>query len=471
MTGQQPGQHGVYDFMRVEDRGDEVFFTLYDFRDIRSETIWSIASRQGLGVAALNFPMMAPPPRIHGGSLIPGFTSWKHLRRNSTPADLFGRLGAIEGFNPRELAWDFERENEIGNEMSDAHLTAWVRYHLPREEQWYRVARFLMTEDRPELMAVMFDGTDKIQHQAWRVIDAGLRTGAAEDAELEALCMEYYRRLDGYLGSLVGLAGPDAQIFMASDHGFTTTTEVVRINRYLADLGYLSYRQVPDTPEGRRRADSPFAYLDWGRTLAYCPTPSSNAIKIRVSQAPGAPGIAPAEYPAFRERLIQDLYALRAPNDDRPVITRVMTREEVFPGRAMADAPDLTLSLRDHGFVSIRNLAPVVVRRTYPIGTHHPEGVFLAAGPGIRTGAAGEPEEIANVAATLLYSAGLPVPADFAGRVVSAALEPAYLRDRPVTHGPATLPLENGEVREAPIPEADRQKILDQLAQLGYLEE
>ena len=79
-TGRTPGHHGVYDFVRFEDMGSDVYFTLYDSRDIRVETFWEVASREDKTVVSLNFPMMAPPPEING-SLVPGFVSWKHLRR------------------------------------------------------------------------------------------------------------------------------------------------------------------------------------------------------------------------------------------------------------------------------------------------------------------------------------------------------------------------------------------------------
>ena len=59
-----------------------------------------------------------------------------------------------------------------------------------------------------------------------------------------------------------------------------------------------------------------FAYLDWTKTTAYCPTPSSNGINIRVAHEPGMPGIAPEDYPAFREQLIADLRKLRGPNGE-----------------------------------------------------------------------------------------------------------------------------------------------------------
>jgi predicted AlkP superfamily phosphohydrolase/phosphomutase len=111
MTGRGPGSHGVMDFMTQEDKGDYLYYKLSDARDIQVETIWSIASREGKSVAALNFVMTAPPQEVNG-SIVPGFIPWKHLRRNTMPAGLYDRLNAIEGFNPKELAWDFEREKD-----------------------------------------------------------------------------------------------------------------------------------------------------------------------------------------------------------------------------------------------------------------------------------------------------------------------------------------------------------------------
>jgi len=478
-TGKGPGHHGIFDFMRSEDKGNEVFFTLYDFRDIRTETVWSIASRQDRQVVSLNFPMTAPPPKING-SVIPGFTSWRHMRRNSHPGDLFDRLAErIAGLSPKALAWDFEKENEVGEEMAEDHLADWIAYHLPREQQWARVASALLQEDRPDLLGVMFDGTDKIQHQAWHCIDPTLRpTPPYSDgfAKVYDLCLEYFRGLDRYIEGLVGLAGDDAQVFLASDHGFTATSEVVRINRYLADKGYLTYHDVADTDSARRRANSPFAFLDWDRTTAYCPTPSSNGIRIRVRRQPGDPGIAPEHYQAFRARLIADLRELRSPATGAPVVRDILLREEAFPGRATDDAPDLTLELGDHGFVSIRNLEPPVVPRNYPAGTHHPDGIFIAGGAGMVAGVRDDKLEIADVAATLLYSLGLPVPEDFEGHVALNCFTAEYVRANPVVRGPATLPVgSRGQSTDADsgddVADAEKQKIVDQLVMLGYLEE
>ncbi len=470
MTGRSPGNHGVFDFVRVEDRGTDCLWTLSSASDNRCETIWSIASRQGKRVVSLNFPMMSPPETING-SIVSGFVSWKHLRRNMTPPSLYDRLKLIPGFDAKELAWDFKREDQIGDDMSAADLAGWVHAHRLREEQWFCVARTMLDEDSPDLFAVMFDGTDKLQHQLWHVLEPSLQPErpSAEHARLRELTLGYYRRLDDYIARLVEIAGPDARVFIASDHGFAGTAQVVRINRYLGELGYLTWREDDGSEETKRRVEVNFAFLDWTKTTAFCATPSSNGIRIRVASEPGKPGIAPSEYAAFRERLIADLRKLRGPAGEI-IITDVITREDGFPGAAMTDAPDLTLVLNDHGFVSVRDKTPVVAARAYPAGTHHPDGIFIAAGPGIAKDDSRALLQLIDVPSMLLHSLGLPVPEDFEGVVPHALLTEDAWHAHPLRSGPSAHAVDRDASADGGPSDAEREKILEQMRALGYLE-
>src|SRR6516164_8319438 len=47
MTGRTPGHHGIFDFVRVDRDSETPGYTLANSADVRSETIWSIASREG----------------------------------------------------------------------------------------------------------------------------------------------------------------------------------------------------------------------------------------------------------------------------------------------------------------------------------------------------------------------------------------------------------------------------------------
>ena len=470
MTGRTPGHHGVFDFVRAEERNDEVFFTLSDARDVRVETIWSIASRQNRSIVSLNFPITAPPKPVNG-SLVPGFVSWRHLRRNVTPPVLFDRLKAVPGFNAQELAWDFEKEPQAAVELSPNEAEDWVRYHVAREEQWFRIAEKLLDEDRPDLMAVMFDGTDKIQHQAWRFLDPELIDRDRSDFAQRMIghCRSYFRHLDSYIERLVTLAGPDTQVFFASDHGFCATTDVVRINSLLHDLGYLQWQQKDGSEAGVRREKAWFANLDWRRTVAYCRTPSSNGVNIRIARHPGEAGVSPETYEPFRERLIRQLKDLRE-ESGRPVFRDVCKREELFSGPATVEAPDIVLGLWDNGFVMIRDGSPAIGQRPTPMGTHHPDGIFIAYGPGIQRGVRTELQQVADVAATLLHSLDLPVPADFEGKVAEPFFTSDFRSSRPARSGSPTLPVKDGEVQSGDMGDADKEKILKQLQLLGYME-
>jgi hypothetical protein len=137
----------------------------------------------------------------------------------------------------------------------------------------------------------------------------------------------------------------------------------------------------------------------------------------------------------------------------------------------MGLAPDLTLSLRDGGFVSILNSEVVLKTRAEVVGTHRPQGIFMAKGPRIRQGLSLPALSITDVAPTLLYSLGLPVPNDLEGRVAEQIFESAALHDRPIcigdpTYVPEAFPqgLDNQEDKEG------EAQVLERLKNLGYVE-
>src|SRR5215475_3094132 len=100
MTGRKPGQHGVFDFFRLESP-ESRHIRFFNSHDVECDTIWSLASQQGRRVAAFNFPAMFPAPRING-YVVPGWVPWRQLRLACWPENLFDRLKPIPGFNAKE---------------------------------------------------------------------------------------------------------------------------------------------------------------------------------------------------------------------------------------------------------------------------------------------------------------------------------------------------------------------------------
>ena len=477
MTGRTPGNHGIFDFIWAEERAEQVYFTLNNFRNIRVETIWSLVSRQGGRVMALNFPLTAPPPHDVAGTIIPGLVSWRHLRRNVHPPDLYPRLQALPDFDPKVLSWHFDFERKATRVVPEYEHEEWVRVHIRREQQWFNLFHHLTRSEPADLVAILIDGIDKLQHVCWRHLDPRVVADTASPVvhRVRALVLEYFQSLDAFLGQVQDWAGPDARIFMASDHGFGPTQSVFRVNQWLAERGYLTWVPTDNlNAEERRKIDNlvmnHFVYLDWKHTRAYAPSPATNGIYIRVARDGAGGGVQPAEYKSFRERLIQDLLQVRDPATGQRVVTKVLQKEDTFPGRYNDRCPDLTLVLHDHGFVSTLNQHPIVWQRPDLAGTHRPEGIFAACGPGIPAGQVLTQQSILDVAATLLYSLGLPIPDDFESRVMETVFEPALLQAQPVRSGPPTQPPPGYTGKRLAPPDAGEAQVIQQLRALGYVE-
>ena len=93
------------------------------------------------------------------------------------------------------------------------------------------------------------------------------------------------------------------------------------------------------------------------------------------------------------------------------------TRDVAFPGPFEELGPDLSMVLADGGTMSILPSDSIVARREEVAGHHRWEGIFVAAGPGIRPGVKAGELSIVDVAPLVLHQLGLPVPEDMAGRV------------------------------------------------------
>jgi len=392
ITGRSPGNHGIYDFLRFESNHGR-YLTLSNSRHVRCETIWSMVSRHGLKAASLNFTMMAPVRPI-SGYVIPGWVPWRLMRRAFYPSGLYDRLKVLPGFNLKELAMDITMDEKAVEGCSQEEYVEWIQLHIQREQRWFETLRYLMRENSCHLTGIVFDGVDKIQHLCWRFLDPALfpQTPSPWEQKVRDLCLGYFRQLDQFISETVTLAGPKANIFFASDHGFAATKEIFYLNAWLHQQGYLEWvKGTPVNSDVSRKLGldlprkQPYL-LDWTKTTAYALTPSSNAIHICVAGQRGKVGILPADYEHFRQELIESLLRFTDPATGDPVITSIRTREQIFAGDYMQDAPDLTVTLRDGGFVSILRSDVLLEPRPEPLGTHHPEGIFIASGPTIQKG-------------------------------------------------------------------------------------
>ena len=102
------------------------------------------------------------------------------------------------------------------------------------------------------------------------------------------------------------------------------------------------------------------------------------------------------------------------------------------------------------------------------MGSHRHEGLFVLAGPS----AAQAPRtlaEIQDIAPTVLYLLGEPLPTQLEGRILAEALEPTLLDSRPPAYDDRELALE-AVAPQSSYSEGEADEVEERLRGLGYLE-
>ena len=347
-----------------------------------------MASAHGKRVVSLNFPLMFPPPEVDGYVVPGGWMPWRQLRLGCHPPGLFDRLKTLPSFEPKELALDMKLEAKAIDGCAEEEYAEWIQLHTRREQRWFEILRYLLSEDDSvDLVAVMFDGPDKLQHLCWRFIDPALRPQDPTpwEAEILELCDGYFRSLDALLADIVELAGPDPTVVVASDHGFGPTQDLFYVNAWLEQHGYLAWA---DDRRGRTGAGSADRVQP------------DDAARLRARLDEDGRLCGDPEQPGDPPRAARRRHARRAglrgaggrdrcracassgiPTTDSRSSRDVKLRQDAFAGPYEALAPDLTLELADGAAVSILNSDELVRRLDEPYGNHRPEGIFLATGP------------------------------------------------------------------------------------------
>ena len=476
VTGKHPGQHGIFDFFQKDEPGS-VYFSFASSQEVRSATIWTLASEQERRVISLNFPLIFPAPPVAGAVVPGGMMPWRQLRLGCHPPGLYDRLKALPGFNPREML-DMELEIKAIDGCPEAELADFIELHIRREQRWGEVLRHLMSTEQADLVAVLFDGVDKLQHLCWRFIDPACRPDRPDawEREMIELCERYFRSLDDQIAQILALAGDEATIVLASDHGFGPTRDVFHVNSWLEQQGYLFW--AAEDERERAATDVGFAEmtrhvnaLDWSRTVAYAATPSSQGIHI-VDRVPGSDEPLPEQ---VREQLTLEI-ARRcarwcAPTTGEPLVEEVWTRRQAFSGPYEQLGPDLSLVLADGGTISILPSRTIVAPprgapRPPPLGGHPDR----ARGPGSARARAPTRSRSSTSRRCCCTSSACRCPRTWPAACPPGCSRTASCERRPVRSAPASDPAAAGPAIKVELAPEEQAAVMERLRALGYVE-
>jgi predicted AlkP superfamily phosphohydrolase/phosphomutase len=512
MTGKNPGKHGIYNFIKAE-KGSYVM-TYANATSRRAPTVWKLLNDAGYSVGTMNVPFTYPPEKLNGFQ-ISGMDTPSESSPFIHPPELREDLAKHVGPIQHDLRFlgamnTDERRNQVLAEMEEV------------DQQWFKAASYLLEHHTQDVMMFVFMSIDTVQHHFWHHMDKEhFLHDPSRAAKFGNAVRAVYERLDAAAGQLIDRLPPETAVFVVSDHGGGATVDrTLYLNRYLAQIGLLHYKEntisplrklgqkilragfsalrgtlssrqktklaelFPKLREKSELAYSSFTDIDWTRTKAYCSEVLASPPSIRINLKGLKPqGIVdPAEYDSLVAFIIEKLAELKDPRTGKPVINRVYRREEVFQGPFAEEGADLILDWwsenslfsTEPSFPEDTNQPALIIREHRPSekaewgGTHRLHGIIVARAPALKAGAKIENARLIDMAPTFLQLLGVRVPEDMDGRVLTEAFRPEFLQDHPVRPGPPSGTSETE--RSSGYSDEESAKVEERLQALGYLE-
>jgi predicted AlkP superfamily phosphohydrolase/phosphomutase len=220
-----------------------------------------------------------------------------------------------------------------------------------------------------------------------------------------------YASIDGLVGRLAELADEETVLVIVSDHGGTPNKyQQVDIAQVLEETGFLVYKPGTVSETGKRE-------IDWSRTRAADVGLVHIFINLEGREPSGI--VDPADYEKTQQEIIAALHTYQDPATGEYPFSLAVTRGDAEMLNLWGNlVGDVVYALRPEFVGAHGKQLPSTI---LGIGGQH--STFVMAGAGIRNGVVLQRQVRAvDVAPTLCYLLGIPMPADVEGGVVYEAL-------------------------------------------------
>lgn len=322
--------------------------------------------------------------------------------RQATREETIAFLDAAGGFvgNGRSEPW--ESSGVSGTPLSLGGDGSRERRYLETLElgirQTIMQARYLWRTRQPRLLVGYVSMPDELDH-AW--------LGQARGDERYAPLRRWgYQLVDRAVESYTRLTTPRDHLVFVSDHGMSAVTHEVRVNRALHQAGLVA---ATDAVVDAARSQVSFTR---GCLLVHTDDWQNGVVPTSAREA-------------VLDKAIAALQAIRAPEDDGPVVTAVL-RSEADKARFGFGGPngfDACVDFRP-GYMANTWLdaGPIVRRKARPTGEHgflptraDMQGILIAAGPRLPKGGSWPIQRAIDVTPLVSDLLGVAPPRDARG--------------------------------------------------------
>ncbi len=341
-TGVNPGKHGVFGFVDRTPNPFSVHIPTAD--DLKVSTLWEQLSMHGLQPVVIGVPLTYPPKKING--IMVADTLSPDLAKATHPMELAPRL--------MEMDYQIDANLALAREDKGAFLVNLLDVMRHR----FEAAAMLMQELDWDFFHLHLYSADRLNYFFWP-------TDSQKSQEVNQGFWTYYRHLDENIGWLLSELPQGTRVALVSQHGTCSTQNLVYVNRWLSENGYLLF------PPGKKELMSMLP-----ASKAFSLVPGRIYINLADREEKGSVQSG-QQYEELREELINRLGALSHPETGQSMIAKVHRREELYSGSQVQKAADLILEPAP-GFDLKANLdvASLVGNPDLP-GMHTKDGGFI----------------------------------------------------------------------------------------------
>jgi predicted AlkP superfamily phosphohydrolase/phosphomutase len=400
-TSQDPGSLGIYGFRNRTGYDYQALGTV-NSSSIQEKAIWDVLNEHGKAAIIVGVPPNFPPRRVHGASIGCFLTPDTKTSPYAYPIELKPEIDALVGEYPVDVK---------GFRTNDKAALLERIYEMSRRQ--FQVCRHLMSSREWHYFQFVDIGLDRVHHGFWKYHDREHRHHEPGSIFQNAV-RDYYRHLDGEIGSILELIEKDTIVLVVSDHGARRLDGGFCVNEWLWREGLLVLKQP-------LQSQVPFSakLVDWSRTKVWSEGGYYARVFLNVKGREPEGVVEPSEYEALRTELAARFEAL--PDDTGAPMGNLVFRPELIYKHVRNIAPDLIVHFGGLSWRSIGGLGydSVYVQEndTGPDDCNHAQfGSFILSGPGIAPVGRVSGAQLLDIAPTLLPLAGLPVPDTMQGR-------------------------------------------------------
>jgi len=336
---------------------------------------------------------------------------------------------------PSEIATELEntpglpmKAMESGLRLGWMDSETWLE--IMREEiTWLgEAAANLLKKHEWTLFFMHAHSPDHFYHMALNIIDPQVCKDEALREEYLRIEEEMYICLDWMIGKILNEADEDTLIFIVSDHGATPTEGHIEgdfkgftINTVLREAGLLTYNEDEESKYYWGKVGK----IDWSKTKA---VPQRSCYVYVNLKGRDPYGIVELEdYEKVRDEVINALYEYTDQKTGKKPIAFALKKEDArILGLHGDRIGDIVYGVRaeisgEHG----RQLT------TGEYGVGSMKGLLIISGPNIKKGhILKRTVWLTDIAPTICYLLGLPIPRDTEGSIIYQAMEnPDYLSE------------------------------------------